>query len=121
MAAAKKKPEVAVAYDMMRAIKTPNKKIIKSEDIEEEILGRKFIDNINDYIHSTTKQNNKILSGNEIMDILCIPPGIEVGYWVDIINNAKEFSNIDRKHDIPLDIKKQAKKLLIQLEGQKNA
>jgi hypothetical protein len=101
--AAKKKPETQLAFDILdNAVK--RSPLNQNLEIERKVLGDNFVDNLLTQIEDIDKRNTKILDGKEIMSILGIPPGPEVGRWVKYIQDHPSLQGLNPVQAKPLAI-----------------
>lgn len=92
--AAKERPEVKKTYNLLDSINKTGTWNNDGYKIERKILGDKFIDKMLNELNDKIKKSEQIISGNEIMHILKLKPGPELG---KIIKHIKD-NNLDRDH-----------------------
>jgi len=110
--AAKKRPEVKQAYEIIDG--SSKKATITNENyrIERAILGDAFVDQMLRKINEIKEKSRPaVLSGHEIMQILNIPPGPEIGKWVQFLANHPALKDSDPNDPAAKEL---AKQLLLQ-------
>jgi len=85
--AAKSRDNVKEAYEIIDNVQKSATWNNTGHKIERELLGNEFVDNIQKEIDNTVKKSTNVVSGKEIMDILNIPGGPEIGAILKYIND----------------------------------
>jgi len=112
-AAAKKKQEVQDTYDILRNIKKSATVTNNDYEIEKRIFGSDRVEKIIAKATAVDKKCRQILSGKDIMDILKIEPGPEVGKWIKWLNVRDEFKGLTDAELKTDEIRAKATELLI--------
>lgn len=101
--AAVKKPEVQLAYALVE--KSDKRSSIPNNfEVERQLLGDKYVDDMLTEMNRIKEKEEPVLNGKEIMQLLNISPGPEVGQWVKFLANKPDVQSKD-----------QAKQLILQM------
>jgi len=106
--AAKKRPEVKRAYEIIDG--TNKKATITNENfrMERAALGDNFVDEMLRKINEIKEKSRPaILSGHEIMQVLNIPPGPEIGKWVRFLATHPALKDADPNDPTAKELAKQ--------------
>lgn len=102
--AARKKEEVQSAFEIIdRSNKQSN--VPNNLEVERKILGDQYIDSMLEKINQIEEKKQPVLTGSEIMQLLNIPSGPEVGKWVKFLSDNPQITD------------KEVAKLLIHKKG----
>jgi hypothetical protein len=94
--ALRKRPEVKEAYSIIDSAKKKGTLTNENYKIERSILGDAFVDQMLEKINQMLEKSRPaILTGHEIMQILNIPPGPEIGKWVQFLANHPKLKGVD--------------------------
>lgn len=90
--AARKKEEVQSAF---KIIDQSNKQsnVPNNLEVERKILGDQYIDSMLEKINQVEEKKQPVLTGSEIMQLLNIPPGPEVGKWVKFLSDNPQITD----------------------------
>lgn len=93
--AARQKSEVIAAYNKIDAAKKKATIINNGFEIERKLLGNQFVDNLLAQLNKIEKASNPPITGQEVMQIMGIPPGPAVGQWVKYILNHPKIQGLE--------------------------
>lgn len=105
--AARQKAEVIDAYNRIDVSKKKSEVVNNNFEIERSMLGDAFIDDLLDQLNQSEKKASPVLTGDEVMEIMKITPGPEVGHWIKFANDLPEVQGLE-----PVEAKKIAVKIL---------
>ncbi len=90
--AARKKEEVQIALAIVdQSNKQSN--VPNNLEVERKILGDQYIDLMLEKINQIEEKKQPVLTGSEIMQLLNIPPGPEVGKWVKFLSDNPQITD----------------------------
>lgn len=91
---AAKRPEVQKTYSLLR--QSGKRSLVKNDnfEIERAILGNAFIEKALEELYKKAPKQSDILSGHEIMQILNIKSGPEVGKWVNFLRTHPSLQGL---------------------------